>query len=249
MSRYGGAIRLADEALAAQRCAAGGTLGGFFHQKDGWRRDASLAALQEELGRYLDRELPHRRDLGDLHRKIAPRLPDDSRSALYAALALGPDRWETDQAVLDDYRVLVDLLYFECSSARITGFTEHRVEERCRGLLPSGRGGAGPLSLSVGYDQRPLEGEDAPFTMEDVVRFAREADRLVALQPGTTSAAAILSQVLCNSRAVALGTSDRDLAYLTRLAYRVDDPDRAASQDLLQEASDAGSFLTLERRL
>lgn len=249
MSRYGGAIRLADEALAAQRCAAGGTLGGFFHQKDGWRRSASLAALPEELGRYLERELPHRRDLGDLHRKIAPRLPDDSRSALYAALALGPDRWETDQAVLDDYRVLVDLLYFECSSARITGFTEHRVEERCRDLLPSGRGGAGPLSLSVGYDQRPLEGEDAPFTMEDVVRFAREADRLVALQPGTTSAAAILSQVLCSSRAVALGTSDRDLSYLTRLAYRVDDPDRAASQDLLQEASDAGSFLTLERRL
>ena len=145
--------------------------------------------------------------------------------------------------------MLVDLLYFECSSARITGFTEHRVEERCRDLLPSGRGGAGPLSLSVGYDQRPLEGEDAPFTMEDVVRFAREADRLVALQPGTTSAAAILSQVLCSSRAVALGTSDRDLAYLTRLAYRVDDPDRVASQDLLQEASDAGSFLTLERRL
>ena len=249
MSRYGGAIRLADEALAAQRCAAGGTLGGFFHQKDGWRKSASLAALPEELGRYLDRELPHRQDLGDLHRKIAPQLPDDSRSALYAALALGPDRWETDQAVLDDYRVLVDLLYFECSSARITRFTEHRVEERCRGLLPSGRGGAGPLSLSVGYDQRPLEGEDAPFTMEDVVRFAREADRLVALQPGTTSAAAILSQVLCNSRAVALGTSDRDLSYLTRLAYRVDDPDRAASQDLLQEASDAGSFLTLERRL
>ena len=169
-------------------------------------------------------------------------------SALYAALALGPDRWETGQAVLDDYRVLVDLLYFECSSARITRFTEHRVEERCRGLLPSGRGGAGPLSLAVGYDQRPLEGEDAPFTMEDVVRFAREADRLVALQPGTTSAAAILSGVLCNSRAVALGTSGRDLSYLTRLAYRVDDPDRAASQDLLQEASDAGSFLTLERR-
>ena len=248
MSRYGGAIRLADEALAAQRCAAGGTLGGFFHQQDGWRRDASLAALPEELGRYLERELPHRRDLGDLHRKLAPQLPDDTRSALYAALALGPDRWETDQAVLDDYRVLVDLLCFECSSARITRFTEHRVEDRCRDLLPSGRGGAGPLSLAVGYDQRPLEGEDAPFTMEDVVRFAREADRLVALQPGTTSAAAILSQVLCSSRAVALGTSDRDLAYLTRLAYRVDDPDRAASQDLLQEASDAGSFLTLERR-
>ena len=248
LSRYGDAVRLADEALAAQRCAAGGTLGGFFHQQDGWRRGASLAALPEELGRYLDRELPHRQDLGGLHRKIAPQLPDDTRSALYAALALGPDRWETGQAVLDDYRVLVDLLYFECSSARITRFTEHRVEERCRGLLPSGRGGAGPLSLAVGYDQRPLEGEDAPFTMEDVVRFAREADRLVALQPGTTSAAAILSGVLCNSRAVALGTSGRDLSYLTRLAYRVDDPDRAASQDLLQEASDAGSFLTLERR-
>lgn len=75
MSRYGGAIRLADEALAAQRCAAGGTLGGFFHQKDGWRRDASLAALPEELGRYLDRELPHRRDLATSTGRSPPGSP------------------------------------------------------------------------------------------------------------------------------------------------------------------------------
>lgn len=255
MGCYGDSIRLADEALAGQRCeGAFPTLGELFHQQSGWRCEIAPPVLLDSIGEYLAANLGSRSDLRQLHDWLLGTLTEqNTRSAIYSGLNLARSRGEVPENTAEEYRVLTDLLYFECRSARITGFMEHRVDAKYQRLMPCNE--QIPIqnlpSVSVNYIQKPLERGSEIFTLESIVDFVRESDQLAASDPGLTSSAAILNRVICNDRSVRFTLDSRGVPYWERLAYRVIDPETQKPTDMVQEKSgvNESGFLTLERRI
>ncbi len=246
---YGEALRLMDEVLLGQRYGSGedaSTLKAFYHQAGGWRKNREPPRLLEAVGRHLSR-LPNCGALYAFHRDLARGLgPDAIRSQIYRSLDQKAEAGAISPEGADEYRAVVDWMYFEVCSARSTPFLEHRIRQKYAHLLPPDSRAGGDRSLTVTYQVRSPAPGAKVISLEGIADFVRDAAVFVQKEPQARSAGAILKGVLRNDPAVDLGGEAGD--YLEHLAVRVAPPGGAAGRDVVQDRSPQGPISQWEHQ-